>query len=144
MAKPKIANKLIAALIDALPAYGTEWPIDRQKAWLEMMAKALSIAYGGDVAASLASPAPAATEAQPAAPIPSGPRQKFQRAQTYPFYIDGDGYARRQNGDRVVAADVGGDILYDLRGMDGDAATIIWADDSSGLNGCDVTISAVA
>jgi hypothetical protein len=74
---------------------------------------------------------------------PIMPRQKFQRtASSYPFFIDAEGYAKNKAGDRILAADVT-DILYDLRGMDGDAAAIIWADDSTGLlNAGDIAVSA--
>lgn len=58
----------------------------------------------------------------------------------YPFFIDTDGKAKNKQGKRILPGDVT-DILYDLRGIDGDIGTITWADDSQGLNGADLTIS---
>lgn len=142
MAKPK-ADPLIAALIAKLPQPGTEWAEDKQEGWLRLMAMAFGQVYGGDVMTRLGGkPAePPAATAPPPAPKPAPPSPK--PTPTYPFLIDKQGFARKKNeqGPRVRPDEVT-DILYDLRGMDGDITAIIWADDSMGLNGRDLTIVA--
>ena len=61
----------------------------------------------------------------------------------YPFIIDQSGFARRGTGDRnAVRPDEVTDTIYDMRGIDGDMKTIVWADGSTGLNGRDLTIVA--
>lgn len=141
---PKIADPLIAALIAKLPASGTDWPVDRQKAWLRLMANALSTNYGGDVAAMLDEPASAPepkreVQVSPAASPPAPPKPKNA---SYPFYVDRDGYAKRKDGRRIMPEEVG-DILYDLRGEQGDPSAIVWADDSTGDGGPNITVSVV-
>ena len=63
---------------------------------------------------------------------------------SYPFVIDQSGFARRGTGNRnPVRPDEVTDTIYDMRGMDGDMKTIVWADGSTGLNGRELTIVAV-
>lgn len=93
--------------------------------------------------AALRDAPPASTAAAPkpaaAAPPPPAPKAK----PVYPFIIDEQGYARKGKGDkRRITPDEVTDALYDLRGLEGDMATIRWADDSTGLNGRDLTIVA--
>lgn len=133
MPRPKAADPLIAALIAKLPAPGQEFPSDRQKAWLQLMAMALATSYGGE-AVSL--------EAQPPAAPPPQP-QKFSKPQpVYPFIIDKEGYARNgKTMTRVMPSDIGAQTVTDLRGEMGDMRGIIWADNSTGVNGADLTVT---
>jgi len=136
MARPKKKlSNTISALIQDLPAHGTDWSADKQQQWLEIFRRAMVVSYGGSVVdlPTIAS-APA-----PVAAAPPAPRQKFKKAQSYPFYIDHEGYARRKDGERINPADVSGE-LTDMRGIDGDAAAIIWANGATGLNGSDLLI----
>lgn len=138
MARPKAADPLIAALIAKLPAPGANFSADEQKAWLRMMAMAFGVVYGGDVAASLEDNGknPPVTRAAPSAPKPKP---------SFPFIIDAEGFVRRGNGNKArVKPDEITDTIYDLRGMDGDLRAIVWADDSTGLNGRDLNIASVS
>jgi hypothetical protein len=54
------------------------------------------------------------------------------------FRIDRSGFVRRATGERVMPQDVNAPI-FDERNA-GDIRVIIWADDSTGLNGADLTI----
>ena len=141
MKRPK-SHPLLTALIDTLPLSDGKWPVERQMAWLNLMAMAFGVVYGGDAAARLAG----RTEAPS---VPNGNELSIQMLQpepatpvTHKFIIDAEGYVRRGTGNRqrLLPADVTGEIV-DLRG-DGDLRTIIWADDSTGLNGQNLTISA--
>jgi len=129
MARTK-RDPLIAAMIAKLP--DGEWPVDRQLAWLNLMAMAFGTVYGGDAAAHLIR-IPAS--AQTFKPVVVKPKPQF------PFYIDEQGAARKQDGSPVKASEVKGELV-DLRGQDGDMKTIRWADGSTGLNGADLTIVA--
>ena len=140
MARPR-TNPLLAALIAELPAKGEAFPSDRQRAWLELMAMALAATYGGEVVRL-----GAGAVASPAAEEPKSPASKFKAAPAkagpaHPFVIDEQGYAKNKAGKRILPAEVTSEI-HDLRGMDGDMKTIIWADGSTGLNGRDLTITA--
>lgn len=134
MTRPK-RDPLIAAMIAKLPETG-DWPVDRQLAWLSLMAMAFGTVYGGDAAAHLGK-----TEV-------NGPRHAVLKElaklakPAYPFYIGIDGKAYKAPGTPINAKDVKGD-LYDMRGELGDMKTIVWADGSTGLNGADLTIVAV-
>ena len=98
---------------------------------------AFGVVYGGDVAGSL-DDAPVKQAPARAAPPPPKPKPSF------PFIIDEQGYVRIGRGDRKrVKPDEITDTIYDLRGMDGDLRSIIWADDSTGLNGRDLNIASV-
>ena len=130
-AKAQHADPLIAALIAKLPTPGTEFPVDRQRAWLKMMATALGVTYGGDVASTMGS----CSEISNNSPAPVSRPAAKPAPPSYPFFVDQQNYARRKNGERIMPSDVG-DILYDLRGEAGDPGAIIWADESvSGFNG---------
>jgi hypothetical protein len=140
MARPKSipSDPLIAALIAKLPAPGSEFPVDRQIAWLNLMATALGVIYGGDAAAKLSASAnPVAPAANATKPSPPPPPAKPK----YPFIIDEMGFVRNAKGKRIKPDEVT-DTIFDLRGIDGDLKSIVWADDSTGLNGRDLTISA--
>jgi hypothetical protein len=137
MAKPK-TDPLLAALIAKLPAAGTEWPVERQLAWLQLMAMAFGTVYGGDAVGQFGGKPPTPA---PAKPKPTEkPDVKFARLTGHNFMIDMEGYVRRANGDRVLPADVVGSV-FDTRGALGDLRTIVWADNSIGLNGKDLVIS---
>jgi len=138
------SDPLISALIAKLPSGDKDWPVDRQLAWLNLMAMAFGAVYGGDAAARLgirvdgsahvASPA-AAGSAAPAAPV-------VKPKPVYPFIIDHDNVAKNGKTKKPVLANEVTDTLFDLRGMDGDMKTIVWADGSTGLNGADLSIVA--
>jgi hypothetical protein len=130
MARPK-RDPLIAAMIAKLPD-GEEWPVDRQLAWLHLMAMAFGTVYGGDAAGQFGDKPPAPQAFKPV--VKAKPQ--------FPFYIDEQGNALNSAGKPIKAADVKGELV-DLRGMDGDVKAIKWADGSTGLNGADLTIVAV-
>jgi len=125
-------DPLIAAMIAKLPSEGEAFPVDEQKAWLELMAMAFRAAYGGSVSDLVIQSTPDNKTAvnAPQMPVPS-----------IPFYIDLDGTAKRKGGIPIKPGEVKGDLV-DLRGIDGDVSAIKWADGSSGLNGADLTIIA--
>lgn len=135
--KKTTTDPLLAALINKLPATGTEWSVDQQQAWLRNMAMAFGLVYGGGLAAghdpwpTLATAAPTPKPALP--PKPKKPM--------HPFIIDKKGYARRGSGERVLPSDVSSE-MFDERGHESDFRTIIWADESQGLNGADLIIHA--
>lgn len=127
-------NPLINALVEQLPAPGEAFPADERAAWLEMMEKAFTMAYGGTRVAPAQKPAaakkpsarskarPQAASRKPAPPVTAGPA----------FFIDRQNIARRRGGHRIMPHDVAG-ILVDKRGVNGDLATITWADGSTGI-----------
>ena len=57
------------------------------------------------------------------------------------FYIDHDGIARRHDGARIMPGHVTS-ALFDMRGESGDPGAIVWADDSRGVRGLRLDISA--
>lgn len=118
-------DALLAAVIAKLPTPGSEFPQDAQLAWLRMMAMAMGTVYGGDAVNAMG---------KPTAPVTSVKRQAV-----HSFLIDKQGYARRADGERVMAKDVSGPI-FDMRGQSGDMRGIVWADESTGLNGADLVI----
>lgn len=122
-------DPLIAALIAKLPQGGTDWPVDQQTAWLNLMAMAFGAVYGGDAATKMGS--------KPVAQVPRKPAA----AVAFPFFIDRDGFVRNALNQRVLPKDVDGPI-FDMRGQDADVRTIIWKDESTGINGRDLVISA--
>ena len=140
MSKPK-TNPLLAALIGELPPAQTQWPVERQLAWLHLTAQAFGVVYGGDAAAQLANKIVADQPKAAAQPTPPAPPPK-PAAPVYPFIIDQQNFVRKGKGkkERVLPGEVT-DIIYDLRGMDGDIGTVVWADDSVGVNGRDLTIT---
>ncbi|MCK9549127.1 hypothetical protein [Aquamicrobium sp.] len=133
MARTK-TDPLISALIAKLPPSGEGWPVDRQIAWLKMMAQAFAVVYGGNAVAQLDAQEVAAPKAAPAPPPPK-PEPK------YPFVIDTQGYVRKSNakGKRVLPGEID-NVVHDLSNGAVDLRSIIWADDSTGLNGADLTI----
>lgn len=140
---PKVSrvkkDPLLQALIAKLPQEA-DWPVERQLSWLNLMAMAFGTVYGGDAAQRLGIKAePLALEPSPS-PTPKEPPKP--KEPDYPFIIDKGGFVMRGNGEPVLPGDVTGTI-YDTRGQDGDIRTIVWADGSMGLNGADLTISAV-
>ena len=58
----------------------------------------------------------------------------------YPFIIDRDGAVKNGRSKKPVMPSEVTDTVFDLRGMDGDVKSIVWADGSTGLNGADLTI----
>jgi len=127
-------DPLIAAMIAKLPD-GGEWPVDRQLAWLHLMAMAFGTVYGGDAAECLGK-GPLVPPLRTIDPV-FKPVEKA--APRFPFYIDEQGAARNKDGKPVKASEVKGEIV-DLRGIDGDINSIRWADGTLGLNGADLTI----
>lgn len=136
MAKAKL-DPLLAALIAKLPPQGSQWSDAQQLAWLNLMALAFGSVYGGEVTKLVG---PSAPQAAGVTPTVAPAKPATPKKPNYPFYIDETGYARSSKGKRVTASEVT-DVLYDLRGIDGDVNAIIWADDSIGLNGSDLTIA---
>ena len=125
-------DPLLAAVIAKLPPAGTEWPEDAQLAWLRMMAMAMGTVYGGD----------AVNQMGKAATVSLAPVLKRQPVGNgHSFMIDKQGYARRASGERVLPKDVTG-AIFDERGATSDMRSIVWADESTGLNGADLVIHA--
>lgn len=127
-------DPLIAALIAKIPPSEATWPVDGQLAWLRMAAMAFGAVYGGD-AVSVFAGKPASSFSPVTVP---------QRAPSigHPYLIDESGFVRNaKNGKRVNTKDIDGSI-FDTRGQDGDMRTIVWADNSTGVNGKDFVISA--
>lgn len=133
-------NPLIQALIAELPDANTDWPVEKQLSWLNMMTMALGIVYGGDAAKRIDDNAKPVELASAPAPQPAQTTRK-KAAFDYPFVIDKSGYVLNAKGNRVLSTDVTS-AIYDLRGQDGDIGTIIWADGTTGLIGADVVIVA--
>ena len=130
------------ALIGELPDPGTDWPVEKQVAWLDLMGRAFGIVYGGDAAQQMS--APASTQSAKTAPPAKFGTVKKPKTADYDLIIDEGGYVRNAKTSKQLSpSDVEGKTLYDMRGMDGDPKTIIWADGSRGLNGAGVSISAV-
>ena len=130
------SDPLIAALIKKLPVphAGVDWPVDQQLAWLNLMALALGAVYGGDAANRLGGSQPKPTF------VPVQPKSKTRPGGTSQFYIDDQGMVRNASGKRVLPKDVISEV-FDTRGELGDMKSIVWADDSTGLNGADLTIT---
>lgn len=117
-------SPLVNALIAEIPAAGTPWPPDQRAAWLDMMGRAFDIAWGNSA---------------PPPPAPAAPTRLVAKP---PFYIDAHGAARNRKGKAIMPGEVEGNLV-DLRGMDGNPATIIWADGTVGLaEAGDLTITA--
>jgi hypothetical protein len=129
------SDPLIAALIAMLPPAGTDWPVDRQLAWLKLMAHALGAKYGGEVMFGGEAGGSMAKATQP------GNVEPFRSRPAHQFVVDADGFARNEAGERILPDEVES-YLYDTRGDDADMSAIVWADDSTGITGLDLTISA--
>lgn len=140
MARPK-KNPLIQALIAELPDANADWAVEKQIAWLDMMSMAFGIVYGGDAAQQMTA------QAQDVKPVASQAKfgaVKKPKAASYEFIIDEGGYVRNgKTSEQLSPTDVAGKTVYDMRGMDGDMSSLIWADGSKGLNGADINISSV-
>lgn len=131
------------ALIGELPEPGTDWLVEKQVAWLDLMGRAFGIVYGGDAARQFAAKPeyPVATTA--VQPAKFGVVKKPKQAD-YEFIIDEGGYVRNsKTKEQLSPSTVAGKTVYDMRGIDGDPKTIIWADGSKGLNGADINISSI-
>jgi hypothetical protein len=129
------------ALIGELPEPGTDWPVEKQIAWLDLMGRAFGIVYGGDAAQQMTA------QAQDVKPVASQAKfgaVKKSKPASYEFIIDEGGYVRNgKTSEQLSPSDVAGKTVYDMRGMDGDMSSLIWADGSKGLNGADINISSV-
>ena len=137
------SDPLLAALIAKLPPTNTEWLVERQLAWLNLMAMAFGTVYGGDAAARLGIKVDgsALSSASPATASSAAPAFVKPKP-SYPFIIDEHGYVRDKKGKQVLPTQVT-DMIVDLRGEGGDLREIVWADGSTGLNGADLTITTV-
>lgn len=137
MAKPKALDPLIAALIAKLPPEDQPFSEDEQVNWLKKMTMAMGLVYGGDAGArfvSAVSPAPNKPDVRRAEPAP--PAKPKERV--YAFIIDVDGVAKNGKTKKPIGPDeVTGGEIYDLRGIDGDVAAIVWANGQMGLTGYD-------
>lgn len=141
-------DSLIAALIEKLPHPGTAWPADQRQAWLDMMATAFTVLYGGPAGGGMTRAAALARRSSSRKPTkrgakPARPQRKAPIGAGPEFYIDKQGFARRAGGDRILAGDVT-EILVDQRGEHGDLGSIIWADDTRGTRGHSLDIQAAS
>lgn len=141
------SDPLLSALVAKLPASDAEWPVERQLAWLNLMAMAFGVTYGGDAAARIGIKSSSAegkvAEHMERLPttvlIPvSAPKPK---PVMHKFIIDMDGNVCTAKGKPVLPGEVN-DVICDLRGPDGDIRAIAWADGSTGVQGWDLTITA--
>lgn len=127
-------DPMMSALIAKLPPPGSSWPVDKRTSWMQMLWLTFDLVYGSDAGAAelptFLKPAQVNTAADSLA-VTAAALSKPTPA-PYAFYIDKDGYARKQDATRILPSLVGGDVIYDQRG-EGDFATIIWADDSFGI-----------
>jgi hypothetical protein len=133
-------DPLIAAMVGKLPRAGEAFPPEQRAAWLKMMAMAFDVAYGAG-GASVDIPqfidCKFESNTSPAAPTKPADRGPV-------FMIDKDGIAKRNDGTRLMPADVAGAVLYDKRGELGDLGAITWADGSRGVLGLQLEIAAAA
>lgn len=135
-------DPLLAAIIARLPAAGKEFPPAAREVWLQLMSMGFDLVYGGPAGGGMSShqlrspvdrsPAPKPAKVAPAKK--AKPRSGRPPVPMPEFYIDQEGYARNERGDRVLANQVAG-ILTDFRGAEGDLGAIIWADDTRGVRG---------
>jgi hypothetical protein len=124
-------DPLIAALIAKIPPSEADWSVEGQLAWLRMAAMAFGAVWGGDAVSVFAGK-----------PTPSFGPVTRKPSHGHPFLIDASGMVKdARTGKRVNAKDIDGSI-FDTRGQDGDMRTIVWADNSTGINGKDLTITA--
>ena len=151
-ASPARANSIINALIEQLPAPGAAFGGEERAAWLHMMETAFTLVYGAATVAAAARPATIVASAPRAAAAParraiparrpakkagvSSKAKPKAKLNTEPKmsgqHIDLQGYARNEDGSRILPGDVI-DVLSDLRGEHGDLSAIIWSDDTRGI-----------
>jgi hypothetical protein len=158
MANEKSAKQhpMIAALLNQMPAAAADWPIEKRVEWLNMLAMSFNMVFSPvatihigmthvtftrDAGPAAAALAPAAAD-RPVVAKPHPPR----------LFIDLQGFARRDPGGalrevgkefpRIMPSEVGSDVLFDDRGELGDLGSITWADDSRGVLGLQLDISA--
>lgn len=145
-------DPLVGAIINKLPANGATFDRAARVNWLKMMAMALGSAYGEVGAIAIDPAAPQQAFGAPSfralsdpfagnvlcATVTAAPPDTRPR---YAFFIDKDGFAKAMNGDRINPNQLNGEVLYDLRG-EGDLGAIIWADDTRGVVGLQIAISA--
>lgn len=135
------ADPVLAALIAKLPPGGSVWPMKKRSAWLELMWRTFELVYEFDGEAIELPPFLSAAAAMVAATTSEGhamPQAPVKAVR--PFIIDREGFARRANGDRIMPGHVT-DVLYDERG-EGDLGAITWADNSRGVRGLTLEITA--
>jgi hypothetical protein len=119
---PKL-DPLLAALIEKLPAGGSEWSTEDRQSWISMMEMAFNVVYRREADYVAIDPRIAEMMNKPFPPKPAD----------HAFYIDRENYARKAGGERIHAFEVDGTV-YDQRG-EGDLGAIIWADGSTGVLG---------
>lgn len=152
-------DPLLAALIDKLPKPGA-WTAEGRTAWLKMVAMAFDVVYGPvdgvEIPEFLSERRPAPLRIAAAIELPANglppnatvwtdEKIAEARGKVGPaFYIDDRGFARKAGGERVLASDVSGAVLYDQRGEQADLGAIVWADDTRGVTGLQLEISARA
>lgn len=155
--KKATQDPLVAAVIARLPAQGQPFTRESRVSWLKMMALTFENVYGPVPTIAVDHAVPMQLEhvsgGQPdghqvvsldamrevAAPAPG---EGFKKLQRYTVFIDQDGLAKHVNGERIMPSQVGGEVLYDLRGELGDLSAITWADGSMGTRGLQLEISA--
>lgn len=145
-------DPLLAALVAMLPARGSLWPLDKRAAWLQLVSKAFELNYdsGGEpvvlpefLAAGTVDSA-SSQLVKTASQIDSAPPAPFVKPPPArpTFYVDLQGFARRgANDERIMPGHIN-DTLFDLRGEAGDLGAITWSDDSRGVRGLQLEISA--
>lgn len=133
------SDPLLSALVAKLPDSDAEWPVERQLAWLNLMAMAFGVTYGGDAAARIGIKS-SGIEAKPVEQTKPSPAP-LPPPVVHKFIIDMDGRACTARGKPVMPSEIN-DVICDLRGPDGDVRTISWADGSTGIQGWDLVITA--
>ena len=140
-------DPVIQALIDKLPNPDAEWGEDAQFAWLEMLAHAMSMAYGGRVIDRLrpmydvsALPSPTEFRDPPKAATGPAPVEPDTRPAKHKFHIDQSGYVRNSKTANAVNPEDIDDEIFDKRGEKGDLSEVIWANGEKGVAGLDLTI----
>ena len=161
MAKDKSAkaDPMIAALLNKLPEPGQPWPIDQRIEWLNMLAMGFNMVFGvadtihigkTNITYNRTEPLPGAPAGAEAS-ANTGLRPQVAKQHPPRLFIDKDGFARRDPGGvlrlvdqeypRIMPGQVD-DILFDDRGELGDLGSITWADNSTGVLGLQLEISA--
>lgn len=147
--KKQIFDPLIQAMIDRLPKPGDAFPRVERERWLALMKANMDLVYGstGDepTMADLLERHGGANFAERT--VTRLPRhgdgdttpvaKPFKPNKVPDFYVDETGVCLNKKGDRIMPEDIKGKDarLVDLRGPDGNIDIIVWADDSTGLQG---------